>query len=554
MSVVAWTLVACLFSAPLNTGEQNVVWAQTMPPATTIEPLKAEVRARVEDLRGGGEAALADLLDTFYDGREYRHAWAHAPALTAARELLVRIAASHEDGLCPMRYEVPWLRNRLAVADPFSPGNGAVLEVDLSIGLLRYALHMALGHPAAEDRASSARATDVLGAFDKMRAPTTLRAALRSLEPQHREYRGLRTALADLRAVVLRGGWPSVDSQLRLEPGDTADAETLQILAERLRSSGDLDDEWPSAADDDLYDGVIVEAVRHFQRRHGLVRDGIVGPRTVAALNVPASARLEQVEINMDRWRRVPDNLGSTHVRVNIPEFRLRVFQDGESRLQMRTIVGAPDTQTPIFSDRIRYLVFNPYWNVPDSIVRNEIAATGAEDPARLEEEGFEVLSGWDDDAEAIDPRAVDWEADRIGYRVRQRPGPDNALGRVKFMFPNRYSVYLHDTPARSRFEDPRRALSHGCVRVADPNALAEVLLSTTEAWPAERIVQAMNGRERKAVRLDTPVPVHLLYFTVWVDGEGVIHFRDDVYGRDRGARAWLGCAAAVNAVSAGRS
>ena len=525
-----------------------------MPPATTTEPLKAEVQARVEDLRGGGEGALADLLDTFYAGREYRHAWAQAPALTAARELLVRIAASHEDGLCPMRYDVPWLRNRLAVADPFSPGNGAVLDVDLSIGLLRYALHMALGHPAAEDRASSARATDVLGAFDKMRAPTTLRAALRSLEPRHRGYRGLRTALADLRAVVLRGGWPSVDAQLWLEPGDTADAETLQILAERLRSSGDLGDEWPSAADDDLYDGVIVEAVRHFQRRHGLVRDGIVGPRTVAALNVPASARLEQVEINMDRWRRVPDNLGSTHVRVNIPEFRLRVVHDGESRLRMRTIVGAPDTQTPIFSDRIRYLVFNPYWNVPDSIVRNEIAATGAEDPARLEEEGFEVLSGWDDDAEAIDPWAVDWEADRIAYRVRQRPGPDNALGRVKFMFPNRYSVYLHDTPARSRFEDPRRALSHGCVRVADPNALAEVLLSTTEAWPAERIVQAMNARERKAVRLDTPVPVHLLYFTAWVDGEGVIHFRDDVYGRDRGARAWLGCAAAVNAVSARRS
>lgn len=340
---------------------------------------------------------------------------------------------------------------------------------------------MALGQPAAEDRASSARATDVPGAFDKMRALTKRRAALRSLEPRHREYRGLRTALADLRADVLRGGWPPVDSQLWLEPGDTADAETLQILAERLRSSGDLGDEWPSAADDDLYDGVIVEAVRRFQRRHGLVRDGIVG-------------------------------------------------------------------------DRIRYLVFNPYWNVPDSIVRNAIAATGAEDPARREEERFEVLSGWDDDAEAINPWAVDWEADRIGYRVRLRPGPDHAFGRVKFMFPNRYSVYLHDTPARSRFEDLRRALSHGCVRVGDPNALAEVLLSTTEAWPVERIVQAMTARERKAVRLDTPVPVHLLYFTAWVDGEGVIHFRDDVYGRDRGARAWLGWAAAVNAVSAGRS
>ena len=210
----------------------------------------------------------------------------------------------------------------------------------------------------------------------------------------------------------------------------------------------------------------------------------------------------------------------------------------------MRTIVGAPDTQTPVFSDRIRYLVFNPYWNVPDSIVRNEIAATAAEDPARLEEEGFEVLSGWEDDAEAIDPSAVDWEAGLIGYRVRQRPGPENALGLVKFMFPNRYRVYLHDRPARLRFEETGRALSHGCVRVADPNALAEVLLSTNDEWRPERIAQAMAARQREAVRLDSPVPVHLLYFTAWVDSDGVTHFRDDVYGRDRGARAWLGCSA----------
>jgi murein L,D-transpeptidase YcbB/YkuD len=534
--------MAGIFSAPLNAGEQQVPSEPTAPTSWQTQRLKAYLDARTDELRDDREAALAELIDTFYDRREYRHAWAQPPSLTAARELLVRIAASHEDGLCPMRYDVPWLRDRLAPTHPFSAGDGAVLDVDLSIALLRYALHMALGHPAGEDRASSVRATDVLQTFDDMRAPTTLRAALRSLEPQHREYRELRTALTELRAVVLRGGWPSVDAELWLEPGDTADAATLQTLVERLRSSGDLGGEWPGAEDDGVYGGVLVEAVRRFQRRHGLVRDGIVGPRTVTALNVPASARLEQIEINMDRWRRVPDNLGSTHVRVNIPEFRLRVFEDGESRLRMRTIVGAPETQTPVFSDRIRYLVFNPYWNVPDSIVRNEIAVTAAEDPARLEEQGFEVLNGWDDDAEAIDPSAVDWEADRIGYRVRQRPGPENALGLVKFMFPNRYSVYLHDTPARSRFENTRRAFSHGCVRVADPNALAEVLLSTTDAWPAERIAQAMDAREREAVPLNTPVPVHLLYFTAWVDGEGAIHFRDDIYGRDRGARAWLGC------------
>jgi murein L,D-transpeptidase YcbB/YkuD len=227
MWVVAWTLVAWLFSAPLNAGEQDIVSDWTMPQATPTESVKAYLHSKAEDLRGGGEAALADLIDTFYNDREYRLAWRPAPSLTAARELLVRIAASHEDGLCPMRYGVPWLRDRLAVADPFSAGNGAV-DVDLSIALLRYALHMALGHPAAEDRASSARSTDVLRAFEEMRSPTTLRAALRSLEPQHREYRELRTALADLRAVVPRGGWPSVDAELWLEPRDTADAEALQ--------------------------------------------------------------------------------------------------------------------------------------------------------------------------------------------------------------------------------------------------------------------------------------------------------------------------------------
>lgn len=186
--------------------------------------------------------------------------------------------------------------------------------------------------------------------------------------------------------------------------------------------------------------------------------------------------------------------------------------------------------------------MFNPYWNVPDGIVHDEIAATAVEDPSRLEQDGFEVLSGWDDDAEAIDPSAVDWEASRVGYQVRQRPGPENALGLVKFMFPNRYDVYLHDTPARSRFEESRRALSHGCVRVADPRSLAETLLSSTGEWPGERVAEAMQAQERRTVPLDVPVPVHLLYFTSWVDGEGVIHFRDDVYGRDRGASAWLGC------------
>jgi murein L,D-transpeptidase YcbB/YkuD len=506
------------------------------------EQVQHAVQGAARELRRNGEPGLADLLETFYLDRGYRLAWADPQSLTAARDLLVRVASSHEDGLCPMRYNVPALRDRTAVDRPFAADHAATLDVDLSTALLRYALHLGLGHPASDDRASSARSLDVLSTFHAMRRPETVQAAVAALGSPHPEYWQLRRALATLRAAVLRGGWPSLPADLFLRPNDTAAFASLLALAERLQLGGDLTRAWPGDEQPNVYAGALVEGVRRFQTRHGLVVDGIVGPRTVAALNVPASARLEQIETNMDRWRRVPDDLGRRHVRVNIPEFRVRVFQDGMAILGMRAIVGRPATQTPVFSDRIRYLVFHPYWNVPDSIVRNEIAPAAADDPSYVAEQNFEVLSGWEDDAELIDPASVDWEAERLGLRIRQRPGPENALGRVKFMFPNRYSVYLHDTPATWLFDRSQRALSHGCVRVAHPESLAETLLADTGGWEAEQVAQAMTAGERVTVALDAPVPVHLLYFTAWADAAGAIHFRDDVYGRDEAARAWLGC------------
>ena len=545
MWVATWTLIAGIFSGfVVRASEQDGL--DRALPATAAERLRQDLETTTGALRQHGEAALADLLEQFYADREYRPAWAQRNALTAARDLLVRIAASHEDGLCPMRYGVPQLRDRVAVTRV--PGRGdqtlrpdLSVDVDLSTALLRYVVHLGLGHPATDDLTASARDLDVLSAFQGLRHPDTLHASLRTVQPQHAEYRQLRGALARLRSIVLRGGWPSVP-EIFLRPGDSAEYEVLQVLVERLRSSGDLTDEWPGDGDGAVYGSSVVEGVRRFQTRHGLAVDGIVGPRTIAALNVPASARLEQIEINMDRWRRVPDRLGATHVRVNIPEFRLRLFDNGEPRLRMRTIVGKADTQTPVFSDRIRYMVFNPYWNVPDSIVSNEIAPKAADDTSHLDEAGFEVLSGWEEDAEAIDPAAVDWEAERRGYRIRQLPGPENALGRVKFMFPNRYSVYLHDTPGRALFDQPDRALSHGCVRVAEPQSLAEALLTQSSESPAAHVDEAMRGDERQVIQLPDPVPVHLLYLTAWVDHDGAVQFREDVYERDREAHAWLGC------------
>jgi L,D-transpeptidase YcbB len=535
-------MVASLFSAPLLLAGQQAGSTAALPSIAT-ELLRHHVEGRVGELRSSGEAALGDLLQDFYTQRAYTYAWADPPSLTAARDLVVRISASHEDGLCPMRYDVPWLRGHLAAPAAFPTDPDPAADVDLSTALLRYTVHLGLGHAAADDRASSRRSLDVLSTFRAMRQPDTLGAALQLLEPQHAEYRQLRRGLAALRAIVLAGGWPAVPADLFLRPGDQAAIASLQALAARLQSVGDLTaEEWPSDASADVYDGTLVDGVRRFQQRHGLLVDGIVGPRTVAALNVPALARLGQIEINLDRYRRLPDDLGPTHVRVNIPEFMVRVVQDGTPILRMRAIVGQPRSQTPVFSDRIRYLVFNPYWNVPDGILYREIAPKAANDPGYVTAQNFEILSGWEEDAELLDPATVDWEAERLGLRIRQRPGPENALGRVKFMFPNRYSVYLHDTPAKWLFDRPRRALSHGCVRVADPASLAAVFLSDRDGWTAQRVRETMRSRDRQVAQLNSPVPVHLLYFTAWMDNDDTVHFREDVYGRDEGARPWMGC------------
>jgi L,D-transpeptidase YcbB len=543
-------LVASFFSASLLLALQ-LTGSTAALPSIAAEAIRREVHSRAGALRSKGEAALGDLLEEFYTQRGYGFAWADARSLTAARDLVVRIAASHEDGLCPMRYEVPWLRGHLAAPAAFPTGPDPAADVDLSTALLRYTVHLGLGHAAADDRASSSRPLDVLSTFRAMRQPEMLPAALQALEPRHAEYRELRRALAALRAIVLRGGWPAVPSDLVLRPGDEAAMATLQTVAARLQWGGDLTAaEWPADprtqmpadARTPIYEGTLVDGVRRFQKRHGLLVDGIVGRRTVAALNVPASARLEQIEINMDRYRRLPDDLGFRHVRVNIPEFQVRVVEGGETLLSTRAVVGLPSMQTPVFSDRISYLVFNPYWNVPDGILYREIAPKAAEDPGYVASQNFEILSGWEEDAQLLDPATVDWEAERLGLRIRQRPGPENALGLVKFMFPNRYSVYLHDTPSKWLFDRPRRALSHGCVRVENPESLAEVLLSHDEGWTTDRVLGTMRSRNRQVVALNTPVPVHLLYFTAWVDDGDSIHFRDDVYGRDKGARAWMGC------------
>jgi murein L,D-transpeptidase YcbB/YkuD len=297
----------------------------------------------------------------------------------------------------------------------------------------------------------------------------------------------------------------------------------------------------------DLFDEALEEAVRRFQASHGLESDGAVGRGTLAALNVTAAQRVRQIEVNLERWRWLPQKLGDRYVLVNIAAFHLYVVEGGSSILDMRVVVGRPVRRTPVFSDRMTYLVFNPYWEIPELIAVQDIVPQVRRDLSYLAQMGIKVYQGWGAKAREIDPATINWATEwavpgpkKFPYRLRQEPGPSNALGRIKFMLPNDHDVYLHDTPARNLFRKEARTFSSGCIRIEKPLELAEYLLQNTPLAAREALEAALASDHNRIVSLPSPLPVHLLYWTSWVDTEGVTHFRQDIYGRDEPLRLAL--------------
>ena len=486
------------------------------------------------------------LVEEFYAARNFQPAWLSQEGREAASVLVDRMSTAARDGL-PMIYEADAWAARLA--RPRDDLLEAIrFDVRLSSALLRFATHLSrgIGDPDLSQR--SIEPARILAAVSD---PMSAMAALLQLEPVHQEYRALRSALMHYRNIEARGGWPRVPEDVILRrveadplqgnnggSADPADKDAVVATCDRLRITGDLRgmeaDGCAQRGVDGTYDALLEDAVRAFQARHGLLVDGIVGPNTASAMNVPVSGRVNQIQVNMNRWRRLPDDLGSPHVMVNIPAFRLHVHDGTSEVMAMRVVAGEPETPTPVMSDRIRYLVFRPYWNIPASITRTELLPKIRKDPSYLRTQQLEVVDGWSEPAVLVDPSAVDWHAapESFPYRLRQRPGPHNSLGLLKFMFPNAHSVYLHDTPSTHRFEERRRAFSHGCVRVEDPAGLAEFLLHDDHGWTRADIETRMHTGDRQVVPLSTPVPVHLTYFTAWTAGDRV-HFQADLYGRD---------------------
>jgi L,D-transpeptidase YcbB len=483
-----------------------------------------------------GERPLhhADQVRRFYAERQGAAAWTRdAGSLAKATVLADILASADREGLIPADYHLAAITARLGSADP---DRLAELDVLLTDAAMAYAVHLRSGRvpprSVSADLAVDPPQVDPLQVARGAVAAADTGAFLAGFAPPHAGYAGLRLGLEELRAFAAQGGgWPEAGPGPVLKPG--MEDPSVPALRRRLAATGEY--ALPEL-DGTVYDAPLEAAVKRFQERMGLGTDGVVGAQTRRALNMTLDDRIRQVVANMERLRWLPDHLGDRHVSVNIPGFWLAAVDHGETKLSMPVIVGSTVRQTPVFSNRISYLVLNPTWTIPETIARKDVLPKVQKDPGWLIEQGIQVFDGWSQDAQVLNPYDVDWHAvgERITrYRLRQDPGPLNSLGRVKFMFPNEFDIYLHDTPQRSKFGRAVRTMSSGCVRVGDPDALAAFLTEGMKGWSEEKHREILDSGMTKTLWLPRPVPVHLLYQTVWREADGRMVFRPDIYERD---------------------
>lgn len=345
-----------------------------------------------------------------------------------------------------------------------------------------------------------------------------------------RNYTALRNLLPRYENAELHP-WPIVPpARYRLHTKNSG----VIILRERLMESGDLPAYYFS--NNPVLDHQLLQAVKDFQARHGLTADGIVGTNTLRELNVPASVRLKQIQVNMQRWAQLSPQLSQRFILVNVPDFRLTVYDDNKPVLSMKAIVGKPDRQTPELSSKVTRIVLNPYWNVPEMIAKKDIAPKVLNNPDYLDEMHIRIFDGESDNAAEINQDEVDWGAaaeNGVPYHLRQDPGDDNALGVVKFEFPNTDNVYLHDTPAKNLFDQDVRTFSSGCIRLQNPFGLVDYLMEPDVEWSTEKMDGILATGKTTYVRAARPTPIFITYITAWVDESGAVNFRDDVYHKD---------------------
>jgi len=462
---------------------------------------------------------LANQFRSFYNSRNYQYAWFSAEGTSEQAHHFLNlqndfIGYSRDSSL----YNAPLQKIIDTLNGPdstFRLGDAARLNTELLLTyqFFRYAQKAYLGDNQLNTTDLKwfipRKKLNMVSLLDSLIRPTA--KGQEAYEPVNRQYKLLKKELIKYSEIQKLGGWETVTTLQKKFAKGTSDSAVV-IIKKRLHLTGDF----PSGDTSDLFTDSLEAAVKRMQRRYGMKEDGVVGGVTLRELNHPIDHRIRQMLINLERLRWVPEEVNSDYLLVNIPQFKLHVYEKGKLSFSMNVVVGSLQHNTVIFNGDLKYVVFSPYWNVPVSIVKNEIMPGIARNKNYIASHNMEIT----------------------GYSgkvpiVRQKPGVNNALGKVKFLFPNSYNIYLHDTPSKSLFGETSRAFSHGCIRLGEPAKLAEFLLRNDSSWTKQNMQKAMNLGKEKFVTLSKPVPVFIGYFTAWVDSQGLLNFRDDVYGHD---------------------
>jgi murein L,D-transpeptidase YcbB/YkuD len=519
--------------------------------ALSIRLRAIAAEGKLSDLRWPNFSDYRADFQQLYQGSNFAPLWlgASGQPTPQALSIIQALEASRQKGLIPDDYDSARWQGRIAAlqtaADSTTKAN---FDAALTVCTLRYISDLHIGRVNPKhfnfgiDIQNKKYNLPQFIVQDVIHA-ANLQATLNGAEPPYAGYQRTEVALQRYLQLAAKGDGPSVPEATKtVAPGDTYPG-TAQ-LAQRLELLGDLPQTASVNAGSQIYTGPLVDGVKLFQDRQGLTADGKLGKETIRQLNVPISFRVQQLDDAMERWRWLPPSFPQPPVVVNVPEFVLRVFTaDHKVALRTNVVVGkAVRHQTPVFAKDMQYIVFRPYWNVPTSILRSEIVPAIVKNRNYIANKNFEVVT-YSGTVVTSGPISDDVLAQLRAAKlmVRQKPGPDNALGLVKFMFPNEHSVYLHSTPAQQLFSQSRRDFSHGCIRVQQPAELAAYLLRNQSPWTLEKVRAAMQtGPNNQQINLKVPIPVLILYITAVVEEDGSVHFFNDIYGHDKSLEALL--------------
>lgn len=477
------------------------------------------------------------LLSKFYKNRGYAFAWVKDGELTASGVALVKsIQNANMDGFDPRDYHVEQINKMVAKLNKDDAYLAVNLELTLSDGLFLYLNNLVYGLKNGKTLYPTwpiaKKNVDLIAIANNITQTEEVNKVLIDAAPKYPGYAKLREKLYDYYGIARQGGWGVIPSGEILKKG--AKGNRVSLLQKRLYVSGELS-EIDNAGE---FDTDLEKAVIKYQQNNGLSDDGIVSKQTLNSLNTPVAKRIRQIELNMDRMRFLPDNYPTRYVRVNIPDYSLEAYEDNDTIVYSSVVVGRPNKKTCVLNSKIIMAELNPYWNIPTSIVK-EILPEIQANPKYLAENGIKIFRvDSDNHYNRVNPETIDWknpESSIYSLRFREDPGEDNALGQFKFIFPNSCGIYLHDSIAQSAFDETRRGLSHGCIRVAEVEDFANYLLKVNSGWDNKRLSTEIESKKHQFIKLSTPTQLYVIYLTAWYDkDEDFVQFRDDIYHYDR--------------------